>query len=185
VDIFRGTELVHTYPENIPREKKRVRVAWSGQRIRARNRLVRWDGGLQLSNGRIVDAEGFAFDSASEGIQSADGQSVTWTSVTTGDADGVILTLDAADDATINFDTPVLKHLVSLKEIADGPIVLDAGGIDMQVVFEQMPLGIGREVAFTFAEDSLEPGCHPYWVRVTQIDGGKAWVSPVYVSKSA
>jgi len=29
----------------------------------------------------------------------------------------------------------------------------------------------------------LDDGCHPYWVRVTQVDGGKAWVSPVYVNK--
>jgi hypothetical protein len=185
IDIFRGTEIVYTYPETIPREENRVRVAWSGQRIRARNRLVRWDGGLRLLGGRIINAEGFAFDSASEGIQSADEQSVTWTSVTTGDADGVILTLDAPDDATLDFDTPVLKRSLSLKGIADGPVVIEAGGIDMQVVFEQMPFGIGREVAFTFAEDSLASGCHPYWVRVTQTDGGKAWVSPVYVSKSA
>ena len=185
VDVFRRTEIVYTYPETIPREENRVRIAWSGQRIRARNRLVRWDGGVRLSGGRIANAEGFAFDSASEGIQSADEHSVTWTSVTTGDADGVILTLDAPDDATLDFDTPVLKRSVSLKEIVEAPVVIEAGGIDMQVVFEQMPTGIGHEVAFTFAEDNLASGCHPYWVRVTQIDGGKAWVSPVYVSKSA
>lgn len=181
VDIFRGTEIIYTHPQTIPRQQNRVRIAWSGQRIRARNRLVRWDGEVTIDKGRITDARGFAFDSASEGIQSASDQSVTWTSVTTGDADGVILTLDAPPDATIKFGTPVLSQALKLTEIAQGPVVIDAGGIDMQVVFEQMPTGIGRDIAFTHTENQLHPGCHPYWVRVTQIDGGKAWVSPVYV----
>ena len=105
---------------------------------------MRWDGSVTLNKGRITDARGFAFDSASEGIQSAGDQSVTWTSVTTGDADGVILTLDAPPDATLNFETPVLSHSPSLAEIAKGPVVIDAGGIDMQVVFEHNPTGIGR-----------------------------------------
>jgi len=42
VDIFRGLEQVYTYSEQVARDADRVRVAWSGQRIRARNRLVRW-----------------------------------------------------------------------------------------------------------------------------------------------
>ncbi|MDE2797315.1 MAG: hypothetical protein OXI94_01485, partial [Gemmatimonadota bacterium] len=146
-----------------------------------RNRLVRWDGEVTIDKGRIADARGFAFDSASEGIQSASDQSVTWTSVTTGDADGIILTLDAPPDATLKFGTPVLSQALKLTEIAQGPVVIDAGGIDMQVVFEHNPIGIGRDISFTHTESQLHPGCHPYWVRVTQIDGGKAWVSPVYV----
>ena len=42
VDIFRGLEQVYTYSEQVARDADRVRVAWSGQRIRARNWLVRW-----------------------------------------------------------------------------------------------------------------------------------------------
>ncbi len=182
VDLFRGTDVIYTHPQTIPRQQNRVRIAWSGQRIRARNRLVRWDGAVRLDKGRIAEAIGFAFDSASEGIQSADDHSVTWTSVTTGDADGIILTLDAPSDATLDFETPVLSHSLRLSEIATGPVVIGAGGIDMQVVFERAPVGIGREVAFTYRENELLPGCHPYWARIAQIDGGKAWVSPVYVA---
>ena len=182
VDIFNATEVVYTYPEHIPRQHNRVRMAWSGQRILARNRLAHWDGGVRLSKGRIVEAEGFAFDSASEGIQLATNREVTWTSVTTGDTDGVILTLDAPVDARLEFDTPVLKRSIVLSDMANGPVEIDAGGVDMKVVFEHMPEGIGRDVAFSFRDTQLASGCHPYWVRVTQIDGGKAWASPVWVS---
>ena len=82
----------------------------------------------------------------------------------------------------MDFKTPMVNRSVSLQEIAGGPVVVDAGGIDIQVVFEQMPLGAGRDVAFTFQEADLAPGCHPYWVRVVQTDGTKAWASPIYVT---
>jgi hypothetical protein len=61
-------------------------------------------------------------------------------------------------------------------------VELDAGGIDMKVVFEYLPLDLGREAEFSFAEAELSPGCHPYWVRVLQVDGAKAWSSPVYAT---
>ena len=182
VDVFRGLEQVYSYPEEIARAEDRVRVAWSGQRIRARNRLVCWDGGLTLDRGQILAVEGYAFDSASEGIAETSEQSVTWQSVTTGDADGVVLELDAPDDALLSFDTPVVQHTVSLGEIAAGPVVVEAGGIDIQVVFEREPLGVGSAVEFCFQEEELPAGCHPYWVRVVQTDGAKAWASPIYVT---
>ena len=102
--------------------------------------------------------------------------------MTTGDADGVILTLDAPPETIFDFNTPVLNRTVSLQEINDSPLVVDAGGIDMKVAFERLPLGVGREVAFTFQEAALPTGCHPYWVRVLQTDGAKAWASPIYVT---
>ncbi len=182
VDIFRGLEQVYTYPETIPRSQTQVRVAWSGQRIRARNRLVRWDGGLTVRNGRILNAEGYAFDSASEGIQDVSSNAVTWKSVTTGDADGVVLDIEGSADTTIEFETDVVKTLVTLADLQNGPVKVEAGGIEIAVVFEQAPEGIGKEVSFDFKETELSSGCHPYWVRVTQIDGAKAWSSPIYVT---
>ena len=182
VDVFRGLECVYSYPQTVERAENKIRVAWSGQRIRARNRLVRWDGGLAIDRGKIVSAEGYAFDSAAEGIVEQGEQAVAWRSVTTGDADGVVLEIDAPDEAVLRFDTPVVQQEVSLGDIAKEPVVVPAGGIDIQVIFEREPVGVGREVEFTFREDALAPGCHPYWVRVVQTDGAKAWASPIYTT---
>ena len=177
VDVFRGLQQVYSYPEKVVRDEDRVRVAWSGQRIRARNRLVRWDGGLSLDQGKILSATDYAFDSASEGIEEISERAVSWKSVTTGDADGVILQPPVT---VLSFNTPVIQHAVSLAEIAGGPIAVEAGGIDIKVVFEHQPLGIGRDVEFSFRESELPAGCHPCWVRVVQTDGAKAWSSPIY-----
>ena len=182
VDIFRGLELVYTFPTTTERAEDQIRVAWSGQRIRARNRLVRWDGSIEIDRGRILGVEGYAFDSPSEGIETVTEKTVSWKSVTTGDADGVVLRLDAPPETILDFKTSTLNRTVSLQEINDSPVVVDAGGIDMKVVFERLPLGVGGEVAFTFQEAALSTGCHPYWVRVLQTDGAKAWASPIYVT---
>ena len=182
VDIFRGVVPVYTFPETISWAENRVRVAWSGQRIRARNRLVRWDGTLEIDRGRILEVEGYAFDSPAEGIEEVTERTVSWKSVTTGDADGVVLRLDAPPETTLDFTTPIVNASLKLQEIAAEPVVVDAGGIDMKVIFERLPLGAGRDVAFTFRETVAPSGCHPYWVRVIQTDGAKAWASPIYVT---
>lgn len=182
IDIFRGVEQIYTYPKTIDRAEDRIRVAWSGQRIRARNRLVRWDGNLEIDSGRILEVQGYAFDSPAEGIEEVAERKVSWKSVTTGDADGVILTLDVEPRTVLNFETPVINRSLSLQEIADAPVVVEAGGIDIKAVFERLPLGVGREVAFTVQETAAPSGCHPYWVRVTQTDSAKAWASPIYVT---
>jgi hypothetical protein len=185
IDLFRGAEIVHSWPQPIPRHEERVRIAWAGQRIRARNRLARWDGSLTTDRGRFVDVEGYAFDTPSEGLRSVEDRRLTWASVTTGDADGVLFRVadtDDTDDATLRFDTPILDHQIDLAQIRQGPVVVDAGGVDMRVTFEMAPAGSDREAAVRLQDDALVPGTHAYWVRVTQVDGHKAWVSPFYVT---
>ena len=182
VDLFRGLEQVYSFPEQIDRDESQVRVSWSGQRIRARKRRVVWDGYLEIDRGRITEARGYAFDSPAEGIEQAAEQMVSWKSVTTGDADGVVLQLDAPPEAVLQFHTGVVDHSLTLEEMAVGPVEVEAEGIDVKVVFERLPMDAGREVAFTFREAELPVGCHPYWVRVVQTDGAKAWASPIYTT---
>ena len=139
----------------------------SGQGIRARNRPVRWDGGGSLDQGKILSATDYAFDSASEGIEEISERAVSWKSVTTGDADGVILQPPVT---VLSFNTPVIQHAVSLAEIAGRPIAVEAGGIDIKVVFEHQPLGIERYVEFSFRESEHQQGAIPAgygWYRRT------------------
>jgi hypothetical protein len=184
IDIVRGIEDIYSFPEEPKRSSNRVRVAWSGQRIRARNRLVRWDGGLTIDKGQLSDVSGYAFDTPAEGITAVSDQSIDWRSVTTGDADGVLFDFDCSDDAKIDFNTPVLNRTVTVGTLKLGPVTVEAGGVDMKVVFEMEPVGIGREARVTFKDENAPKGIHPYWIRVTQMDGAKAWVSPFYVEIS-
>ena len=47
---------------------------------------------------------------------------------------------------------------------------------------EHLPLGLqSRQCRFEFTDTDAPPGWHPYYVRLTQVDGSRAWSSPLYV----
>ena len=182
VRVMRGKECVHSYPEPLERHPDRLRVVWSGARIRGRDRLARWDGSLTLHGGRILSAEGYAFDSAAEGIVARTGERVAWRSVTSGDEDGVLLDVEAGPEARLRFETAIASFEVCLGEVTEAAWVHDAGGEGLQVRVERAPVGCGSSCRFEYDEPvPAAGGPHPYYVRVTQIDGSRAWTSPFYV----
>ena len=102
--------------------------------------------------------------------------------MTTGDPDGVSFRVEDTNARTqISFRSDVVSCDVPVETIRGGPVTVDAGGIDMKVVFEMEPTGVGNEARMNFRDAEVEAGLHPYWIRVVQTDGAKAWVSPFYV----
>jgi hypothetical protein len=187
VDVYRGLELLHTASPYTPASvagSRRYRIAWAGSRVRGRDRLTTWDGHLELSTGRIVDATPFAMENPEKGIAVLGPSRVSWVSNTTGDDDGIDLTLDAPDDAVLRFRTPVLDVDLPLADLADGGTrTFPAGGIDLRVFMRRLPV---RDASRELSVDHTDPApplgrCHAYWIRVTQEDGAQAWTSPVYL----
>jgi hypothetical protein len=187
VDLFRGLEIIRTispYDRAAFEGSPRYRIAWAGSRVRGRDRLTRWDGSLELSSGRILDAVPFAMENPEKGITKRTATQVTWISNTTGDDDGVDLTLEAPADAILRFRTPVIDLDVTLGDLADGTTrTFPAGGIDLRVfVRRHAARNFTAEVAFDHTDAEPPRGaCHPYWLRATQEDGAQAWTSPVYL----
>jgi hypothetical protein len=185
VDIFRGLTLVRTmmpYTTGSFAGSNRYRVAWAGSRVRGRDRLTTWDGSLELSAGRVLDAVAFAMENPEKGIRLVGERRVQWISNTTGDDDGVDLTLDAPPDAVLRFRTPVIDLDVPLANLADGATrTFPAGGVDLRAFMRRLPVrDLTREVKIEHRE-TPPPGAHAYWIRVTQEDGAQAWTSPVYL----
>jgi len=185
IDIFRGLTLVRTitpYTAGSFAGSNRYRVAWAGSRVRGRDRLTTWDGSLELSAGRVIDAVVFAMENPEKGIRLVGERRVQWISNTTGDDDGVDLTLDAPPDAVLRFRTPVIDLDVPLADLADGATrTFPAGGVDLRAFMRRLPgRDFTREVKIEHREIP-PPGAHAYWIRVTQEDGAQAWTSPVYL----
>jgi hypothetical protein len=171
----------------VSRSQERVRIRWSGARILNRRRATEWDGSLRLEGNTLTAVEGFAFDSPAEGIQSWDSENVQWKSITTGDEDGLLLTLEKANAGSIEFVTDVMTCSVSLADLAGGPQTFEAGGIEQQVVFEWAPPNtLPREAVWeakvALAQDLAVEGVIPLHLRITQTDGHRAWTSPWFVS---
>jgi hypothetical protein len=102
--------------------------------------------------------------------------------VTGGDADGVCLELEGTDP-TLVFSTERASFRVAVSEFQDGPLKHPVGGLDLVVTFEMLPLGVGaRDASATWVDESPLEKRTPYWVRVLQTDGGKAWSSPIWIT---
>ncbi len=190
VDVFRGLELIRTHTPYTPASfasSPRYRIAWAGSRVRGRDRLTTWDGHLELAAGRILDAQAFAMENPEKGIAERTVTRVRWVSNTTGDDDGVDLTLDAPPDAIVHFRSPVIDVDIPLAALAEGaPVVYPAGGVDLRVFARRLP---ARDLCLDVRFDHSDPApprgqCHAYWIRVTQEDGAQAWTSPVYLEAS-
>jgi len=181
-----GIETVGKYPSTTHRDRQRLRVVWSGARIKGRDRITTWDGELRVEGAQIVGAVGYAFDSAAEGIRSQSQQHVAWQSVTSGDEDGVVLELaEKTSQGKLTFHSPLAQFEVDLAEIGDEPFVFAAGGEGLQVTVEYLPVGAGsRHVRFeATVELPVAPEATAVYVRLTQVDGARAWSSPFYVSR--
>src|SRR5438128_2282607 len=123
VDVFRGLERLRTISPYTARSfegSRRYRIAWAGSRVRGRDRLTTWDGYLELSEGRIEAAEPWAMENPEKGITAQSERRVDWVSNTTGDDDGVDVTLSAPASAVLRFRTPVISVHVGVGELGDG-----------------------------------------------------------------
>jgi hypothetical protein len=119
-----------------------------------------------------------------KGIVEQTAARIAWISNTTGDDDGLALTLDAPPDAVLRFRTPVIDLDVRLSDLDDGTTrTLPAGGIDLRVFMRRLPTrGFARELAIDHTDPAPPTGaCAAYWIRATQEDGAQAWTSPVYL----
>ncbi len=188
VDVFRGLDILATrtpYSRASFEGSRRYRVAWAGSRVRGRDRLTTWDGVVEVSGGRIDDAVTFAMENPEKGIVERTASRVRFISNTTGDDDGLDLTLDAPADAVIRFRSPVIDLDVRLADLESGATLTSpAGGIDLRVFLRRLPArDHSRDVRFDHVDQTPPAGgCHAYWIRATQEDGAQAWTSPVYLS---
>jgi hypothetical protein len=159
-----------------------IKIAWSGARVKTRRRNTDWSGSLTIDNGKILSVEEFAFDLPWQGITEKTEKSVSWHSTTSGDVDGLILNLETSDESIIYFNTEPAKFSFRISELKE-PIIVDAGLLEQEVTVSRIPIEeYPIEVIFEYTDHEVKPGTTPYYVKVTQTDGEKAWSSPIFIS---
>ena len=184
IDLFRDADCIASVDLFAGRPaSNRVRIGWQGASAQGNWQRARmdWSGGLRIERARIMDVAAWAFDTPDEGIAAHDASSVRWRSVTAGDFDGVVLTLDDVAAAEIAFVTAPMTFRMSFASLADGSCRLDAHGPERTVEVRRLP---SEMPAVSFAERLVDPsplpGRHAYWVRVRQADGAFAWSTPIF-----
>ena len=142
-----------------------------------------WDGGLEMNNGRITSAQPLNIYTAKYGIDEWSNGHARWRSVTSGQEEGVLLDVDAADDAVITFKAGPADLSFTLGEARAGDLCWDLGGLEQYVTASTMHTDDGTpDVSFNYVDESPDPGERAYWVRVVQTDFHRAWSSPVYLT---
>lgn len=210
-EILQWPDVVYRHPLPQPAptpNRHRIRIGWTGSRIRARNRMTDWDGSLSIGSGastaatvtparisagatdaRIIHAAGWGFDQPENGITAHTHRDVHWISETAGDWDGIVIDLEGPDATPLTFASSAATFHFTPRDLAAGPLVVDAGGVGQRVEIELDPGPTQpRSLTFTyhsppFAPRSASAAAKPaYVVRITQQDGHTAWSSPVYLA---
>jgi hypothetical protein len=183
VDVFNGLDLVHTArPFTKTDLGNRIKLVWSGSRVRGRDRVVNWDGSLKVSGNRIINATAFNFWNPDQPLQQLDGDGLAWKSFTTGAQRGVIMTLENRFSGRLEIESACIKTSVDIADIGLEGLTWDCGGLDVALRAFRLP---DRQVSCQFNLElplsGLKPGDNPVYIRVAQEDGHMAWSSPIYI----
>ena len=187
-EIYDWDEKILGY-ECLKREKKRIRIRWSGVVYRGRGKSSKWDGMIYVQDGKIVDAEKYAFDRIDQGIVIKSDKYVKFTSSTSGDYDGLILDLEASDKTVIKFSSKAGYAEATYEEIMANGFAKDMGGLNLKLemapAFEEIPEDDYTQYSRLDIEKALsvQSGSHAFWVKVLQSNGNAAWSSPIFVDK--
>ena len=187
VEVRNGLETVATLRPYGERDLgNRVKVVWSGAKVRGRDRLVKWDGGLWVRSASILDATPVNFWNADRPLEKIGTDRLEWKSVTTGGLTGVILTLDSLEGVSIKVRTLQRSVTCALDELGLEPMEWDCGGLRKKIAVVRLPDDQReREFSFSLPLDTLRAGDNPIYIRLAQEDGHMAWTSPVYLVGSA
>lgn len=169
--------------------KKKIKISWSGVRVRTRKKSTRWDGSIFIENGYIEKVDEYAFDRLDQGVKLATKQRIDWISNTSGDRDGLIVEINGDEDTIINFVSEQKSVKVALQDIINEKQIFNAGGENLLVTMELANEEIISEEMYlekcipkiTFVDESIKNGLNAYWVRVLQDDGHMAWSSPIFI----
>lgn len=183
LDIFRGRELIETVRPYASAELgKRIRLIMEGAEYRGRSRTTNWDGSLSLSGNRIVRAEMFNNWNLDRGIRSETDTALTWKAVTTGNTCGIDLWLDDASAGEIAIETAHVNPTFSVADIGIDDTVCEAGGLERKLKLYRLPDAPSEQrMTHRVPIAIAKTGDTPLFVRVTQVDGHRAWSSPVYL----
>ena len=185
VDIFNGPHITGTKrPYSADELGNRYKLIWNGARVRGQDRVLRWDGGLQVEENTILDSVPVNFWNPDHPLVQDGSIGLSWQSFTTGTAKGVILSLEHPGQGAIHFDTLAAILDIDLRDINLDPMIFELGELEKSVRIDRLPEN-NRHISYSFRMplENLHGGDNPIFIRITQEDGQQAWSSPVYLIK--
>jgi len=181
IDLFKNREVIFSYDPLSENNENfdLVKIQWKGARVKARRRNLSWDVSIEVENGIIENAELFAFDLPWEGLRKQSDKMVKFESSTAGDYDGVILKVSGLTNDTKFLFKSLQGNVEAKFSDMKSQKVFELGEVEKLVEFKRFTRSLKKSVYLTYSVENNTVG--HYWVRVTQVDGEKAWSSPIFV----
>ncbi len=185
IDVFDGTtHLASHRPYGEEDLGARVRLTFSGAEYRGRSRTTTWDGDLQIEDNAIRSAEMFNNWNLDRGIQKQDASSLSWKAVTSGNYCGIDLWLKSAGAGQVTVNTPHARETLSIADLGVEETQIDAGALDRKFAVQRLPETLDDcKVDYKITCPVHAEGDTRLYVRIQQIDGHRAWTSPIYLFK--
>ena len=102
--------------------------------------------------------------------------------MTTGNYGGIDLWLGAQASGQISVKTGPAVVTADIAELGVDEMVTDAGGLDRKLTLQRLPDVVEEtRAAFDLTVPVQDVGDTRLYVRVQQIDGHRAWSSPIYL----
>ena len=186
VDVFNGTDLITTmHPYKNDNLGRRYKITWNGARVKGQDRVLRWDGGLQVEKNTIEQALPINFWNPDYPLEIINNKKLKWNSFTTGTAKGVLLTMEKSARGRIHFETSAAILDIDLGKIGLKPLIWDLGFLEKSVRVDRLPDKLNpREFAFQLPISGLKDGDNPIFIRLVQEDGQKACQVLFFLSNS-
>lgn len=183
LDVFCGRDAIATVrPFDATACDRRVRLTMEGAEYRGRARTTLWDGSLTINGNTITAAHFFNNWNLDRGIRSQSDVALAWKAVTTGNACGIDLWLENANAGEIEVETKHVNAKMRIGDIGLEETVYEAGGLGRRMKLQRLPNApSANRLAYQMRVPIRPTGDTPIFVRVTQIDGHKAWSSPIYL----
>ncbi len=183
IDLFDGVDHLATYRTYSADDLgSHVRLTFSGAEYRGRSRTTNWDGSLEIDDNEIVGAEMFNNWNLDRGIQHRSTKTVSWKAVTSGNYCGVDLWLKNGAAGRLKVDTKHAQLEVPISELSVEGTKVEAGGLERRMTAQRLPDQLDQRIM------EISQSCRVHadrdarlYIRVQQIDGHRAWTSPIYL----
>lgn len=186
LDLLRGTEVLESYVPDVDAAADTVVLRIGGARVKGRARMIRWNGRVTLDGNRLSDAIMNGIFSPSFGIDERRGDGLHFGCVTTGNLVNLQLRLEHGLTGTLRFESDQTTFELDLATVGANPTRLFEAPLDQRVeAYACNASQLPKSIETTFDVDVDHGEERPYFLRVTQLDEGKAWTSPFYVRRPA
>ncbi len=184
VEVLCDTDVVHRWTV-AAYDRSRLRVLWGGaeEEGTAGAQRVPWDGVLCAEEGRLNDVVPVGLQSPLDSVEQMDERCVRWHSATGGNEMGFSFRPDGVERMRLDSLQGAVE--IEVNKALQREQFAALGGASKHVRVGAALRGDGpRSAQLRWREETFGQGTRAYWVRVLQVDGERAWSSPIYVTNA-